>query len=94
MYKLKIFLIAASICYGANTALCWDGRDAYSGIPVEIGKGELVRRGRLINVYDYGTGVYHIMNVESITQNPNGTVTIEVYDHDISEFRELEMEND
>ena len=71
--------------------LGWDGRrDGRIG---EIGKGNLVREGLDIEVYDYEAGEYRDVTVEDIT--PSGSnVQIELYDNETGEYRALEMEDD
>ena len=47
-------------------AYAWDGYDYDSGSFVEIEKGNLVRPGRDIEIYDYGTGEYKDVEVQSM----------------------------
>lgn len=71
-------------------ALAWNGYDYETNSYVEIGPGNLVRPGLDIEIYDYDTGQYHEVNVESI-QDTGYTVDVEVYDYETGEYRVLEM---
>ncbi|UWU14140.1 DUF5334 domain-containing protein [Rhizobium sullae] len=74
------------------SAYAWDGVDAATGNAVEIGKGNLVRSGQTIEIYDSGSGEYRDVDVESITRGA-GSVEVEVYDSEAGEYRTLEMED-
>lgn len=73
-------------------ALAWDGVDSNTGDSVEIGKGNLVRPGQDIEIYDWGSGEYRDVEVQSIQDN-GGSVEVEVYDTESGEYRTLEMED-
>ena len=65
---MKWFCVALlSALLGPGVSSAWDGYDWDSGSDVEIGKGNLVRPGESIEVFDYGTGAYHDVEVQSIT---------------------------
>lgn len=87
----QIFLLALALV--PVPALAWDGYDSTSGGAVEIEKGNLVRTGRDIEVYDHTSGEYRDVEVQSIDQN-GSSVEIEVYDYDSGEYRTFEMEDD
>lgn len=74
-------------------AFAWDGYDYESGSHVEIDDGNLVRQGREIEIYDYGTGEYSDVEVESIRRY-GSSVEVEVYDYDTGEYRTLEMDGE
>lgn len=74
------------------SSFAWDGYDYETGDYIEIGKGNLVRTGREIEIYDYSDGSYKDVEVESIQRNGR-TVEIEVYDNDSGEYRTFEMED-
>ena len=82
---LSVLLLSAS------TAFAWDGYDWEKGSDVEIDKGNLVRPGLEIEIYDHGDGEYRTVEVESI-RNVGSVVEVEVYDSDAGEHRTLEME--
>ena len=90
--KKFAFVVAVIMLMMALPVLAWDGYDYDKGAYVEIGKGNLVRRGETIEVYDYSTGRYHLMDVDAIQRKYGGGVEIEVYDHETGENRTLEME--
>ncbi len=75
-----------------SPAAAWDGVDAQTGASVEIGKGNLVRSGQDIEIYDSGAGEYRDVEVQSI-QRYGGSVEVEVYDSESGEYRTLEMED-
>lgn len=89
MFRTTLFLLFAMNCI---PALAWDGVDTSTGEAVEIGKGNLVRSGRTIEIYDYGSGEYKDVEVESI-QRSGGSVEVEVYDPNTGEYRTLEMDD-
>ena len=85
-----------SICFAclfAAACLAWDGYDWDSGSYVEIGKGNLVRSGRDIEIYDYGDGRYKDVEVQSIRKTYSGKVEVEVYDPQSHKTRTLEMDS-
>lgn len=85
--KKVIFLFLVSLllpCYA------WEGYDYENGTAVSISKGNLVRSGQDIEVYDYDAGEYRNVEVNSINRVGN-TVEVEVYDYGNDEYRILEM---
>ena len=85
MGKFVLFLMVAISCFA------WSGYDLETGECVEIGKGNLVRRGRDIEIYDCKDGKYKIVNVKSISK-VGDSVEIEVYDYEKNKTRIFEME--
>lgn len=77
----------------AAPSFTWDGTDTGTGGSVEIGKGNLVRQGRDIEVYDHEAGGYRDVTVEGIRRSGSG-VEVEVYDSVSGEYRTFEMEAD
>lgn len=69
----------------------WDGYDWDKNTYVEIEKGNLVRRGREIEVYDYSTGQYKHYEVDNIRSRTNH-VDLDVYDSETGEYRQFEMD--
>ena len=57
--KMILTLSAFSIC-----SLSWDGYDYDKGTHIEIGKGNLVRSGNDIEVYDYDSGEYRTFDMD------------------------------
>ncbi len=90
--SLRALLAAAAVFCSVLPAFSWDGVDSSSGADVEIGKGNLVRPGRNIEVYDYGSGEYRDVEVQSIRRY-GGSVEVEVYDNDSGEYRTFEMDD-
>lgn len=74
-----------------SLAGAWDGYDYESGSSVEIEKGNLVRPGNEIEIYDSATGEYRDVEVQSIRSSGSGA-EVEVYDYDTGEYRTLDME--
>lgn len=87
MKRIIFFLLAIM----PITVMAWDGYDYDKGSYVEIEKGNLVRPGQDIEIYDYGSGEYRDVEVESITGSGSGA-EVEVYDYGTGEYRTLEME--
>lgn len=90
MTRLMWFLAAVMI---SSPTLAWDGTDVDSGGTIEIGKGNLVREGLDIEVYDYESGAYRDVTVEDMSRS-GSNVEIEVYDSGSGEYRTFEMEDD
>lgn len=80
-------------CLFVSACLAWDGYDWDSGHYVEIGKGNLVRSGRDIEIYDYADGKYKDVEVQSIRKTYSGKVEVEVYDPQSHKTRTLEMDS-
>lgn len=72
--------------------VAWDGYDYSQRIFVEIDKGNLVREGENIEIYDYDAGEYRNVEVQDIYK-VGGSTRIEVYDYETGEYRELEMDD-
>ncbi|MFP5402525.1 MAG: DUF5334 family protein [Gammaproteobacteria bacterium] len=83
------FLLLSAMSLSAHA---WDGYDWDKGTYVEVEKGNLVREGREIEVYEYGEG-YKRFDVESINQH-GSSVELEVRDSETGELRTFEMEDD
>lgn len=88
----KAILFALALALMASTAFAWEGYDYDKGSHVEIGEGNLVREGETIEIYDYGSGEYKDVEVNSIYDN-GSSVEVEVYDYDSGEYRTLDMDD-
>lgn len=88
---MKKLITAISILAATSCTFAWDGYDTKNDAHVEIEKGNLVRSGRDIEIYDHSQGKYIDVAVESIRANGN-YVEIEVTDHATGQSRTLEME--
>ena len=86
LFLLTILSLIAFPCFA------WDGVDTETGGGVTIEKGNLVRTGRDIEVYDQDTGDYKTMDVQDINDTASG-VEVEVYDTESGEYKTLEMED-
>ncbi|OCR86675.1 hypothetical protein CFT13S00388_07910 [Campylobacter fetus subsp. testudinum] len=84
---MKHFLIF----FIAINASAWSGYDYENQAEVEIEKGNLVRSGRDIEIYDYKDGEYKEVEVQSI-RNKGASVELEIYDYNSREYRTLEMD--
>jgi len=85
----KVLLIAMFFSF---PAMAWDGYDYANGTYVEIDKGNLVREGEDIEIYDYNVGEYRNVEVQDIDRY-GGSTEVEVYDYETGEYRTLEMDN-
>lgn len=84
-------LLGIAIFLAPIASQAWSGYDYESGSYVDIDKGNLVRPGRDIEIYDWETGEYKEVEVQSIRRSGSG-VEVEVYDPDTGEIRTLDME--
>lgn len=84
-------MVFFGITVGAFPALAWDGYDNEKGSYVEIEKGNLVRSGQEIEIYEYSTGEYKDVEVESVRSSGSG-VELEVYDLESGNYRTLDMD--
>ncbi len=90
---MKKIIIAAmcSVLFSPSLLPAWSGYDWESGNDVEIERGNTVRRGNIIEFYDYDDGSYRDAEVTGIYRNGNRT-EVEVYDYEKDEYRTFEME--
>lgn len=87
MKKIAISVLALV----SELCLAWDGYDYQKGQFIEIEKGNLVRSGREIEVFDYSEG-YKTYEVESINSRAFGGAEIEVRDPGTGETRTFDMD--
>ena len=90
---MRISLFLMLLLAVPSISLGWDGYDYDSGNFVEIEKDNLVRSGRDIEIYDYGTGEYHDVHINDIDRY-GSTVELDVYDYNTGKDRTFEMEDD
>lgn len=88
---MKNLLAASLLIVSPLTAQAWGGYDYDSGSFIEIEKGNLVRPGREIEYFDYGSGQYRYGTVESMNRY-GSTVEVEIYDHQGRGHRTFEMD--
>jgi hypothetical protein len=90
---MKLFVVFSAFLVSASLPVfAWDGTNLATGDTVEIDKGNLVRTDEEIEVYDYGSGTYRSVTIESINSY-GGSVELEVYDNDTGEYLILEMDD-
>ncbi|MCQ1839222.1 DUF5334 family protein [Neorhizobium galegae] len=89
----SVSLTLLCLSLSCASALAWDGVDSSTGGNVEIGKGNLVRSGSSIEVYDHNAGGYRNVDVQSIRRY-GSTVKVEVYDNDSGEYRTFDMDSE
>ncbi len=87
-----MLLAMVMVIFWGGVAHAWSGYDQERGADVEIDKGNLVRPGETIEIYDYSDGQYKDVDVEDVRATRYG-VEVEVYDGDAGEYRVLEMED-
>ena len=51
--------------FAATAASAWDGTDTGTGNIIEIEKGQTVRQGHEVEFFDYGSGSYRSLDVDS-----------------------------
>lgn len=90
---MKRIALVFIIVLMSGSAFAWDGYDSESGGDVEIGKGNLVRSGQQIEIYDHNAGEYRDVDVVGI-RDAGGSVEVEVYDGEAGEYRTLDMDKD
>jgi hypothetical protein len=91
MIVQKALAIALAVLGCYDPAVAWDGTNTATGSSVEIERGQLVRSGQTIDVYDSSEG-YKQYEVESIRRS-GGTVEIEATDSASGESATLEMDD-
>ena len=89
---IRLILASAALIATCSAGFSWDGVDSESGAQVEIEKGNVVRSGRDIEVYDYEAGQYHDITVDDINRS-GGSVEIEGYDNTTGEDRSFEFDD-
>jgi Family of unknown function (DUF5334) len=70
-------------------AFDWDGYDLDTEDYIEVENSALVIPGQDIEIYDNSDETYHDVYVISLKWN--GTVVIEVFDHDTRDYRTFKM---
>lgn len=89
---MKLVILFVALTTFTASAHAWDGVNTETGNEVVIEKGNLVRTGRDIEVYDSNSGEYIDMSVESMTRTGN-SVEIELYNSDTGETQTYEFED-
>ena len=90
----KITLLALHFALASTSAFAWSGYDYENNTYVDIDKGNLVRSGSDIEIYDHREGEYRNVRVESIRSSGSRRVEVEVTDQQTGDIRTLEMDRD
>jgi hypothetical protein len=85
MKKILMLVSIVGILYA------WNGYDYDTGEHIEIGEGNLVRSGSVIEYYDDEDGEYKNAEVQSIEDRGN-SVDVEILDENTGEIRTFEMD--
>jgi hypothetical protein len=85
------FITLLFLLFFSSISLAWDGYDYANGTYIEIEKGNNVKAGKDIEIFDYATGQYRDVQVESVRGSGSNT-EVEVFDYTTGEFRTLDME--
>jgi hypothetical protein len=88
----KALIAVFALLATCSLAVAWDGTNTNTGSSVEIDRGQLVRSGETIEVYDSSEGS-KTYDVDSINRS-GGTVEIEATDTATGESTTLEMDGD
>jgi hypothetical protein len=90
--RTRFLFAALTASLVSAEAFAWDGTNTTTGSSVEIERGQLVRSGRTIEVYDSERG-YKEYDVDSIRRYGR-SVEIEATDTETGESATLEMDGD
>lgn len=82
-----LFIALVALSFNAQA---WDGIDE-SGNDIAIEKNNLVRKGKEIEYFNYGTGEYNQGEVQSVRKY-GGRTEVEIYDYNAGEYKTLEMD--
>ena len=90
----QIFLSIIILILPLSAIADWSGYDWNSNSFVDITSGSLVREGKDIEIYDWGTGEYKDVEVETLKCGNSiyKSCEVEVYDWNSGKYRTLEME--
>lgn len=92
MIRGSVLLAVVTASITLTQAFAWDGTNTTTGSSVEIERGQLVRSGRTIEVYDSERG-YKEYDVDSVRRYGR-SVEIEATDTETGESTTLEMDAD
>jgi hypothetical protein len=87
---LAVFL--SILLFVTNPCLAWDGYDYQNDGAIEIGSGNLIREGEIINFYDAKKDQMHSAEV-TLVQNGFTGSRVEVYDINDKKKRTFEMQD-
>ena len=88
-----ICLAAALMIALPLSGFAWDGFDYETGNYIEIDDADIpvIAPGALMQIFDNEDSEYHPVEIIAV-ENASGETGIEVFDHDMNEFRTFEME--
>lgn len=89
---LKNIFAACAMFFFIVPVYSWSGYDWETSSYVDIEKGNTVRRGREVEVYDWGEGEYKTYEVERVRSLGHQT-EVELYDWNTGDTRILDMNN-
>lgn len=89
--KKILALIAIFLNLSPLNAYAWAGYEESTNIAIDIPSGSLVRIGREINIYDFGTNSYHTVEINFMEDIFSGT-RLEVIDLETNKKRIFYME--
>lgn len=85
MNKILAIILFTSVCFG------WSRYDWENHSYVDIEKGNKVRSGSEIEIFDYKDSRYKNVEVLGINRGIGSSTEIEIYDHSDNSYRILEM---
>jgi len=87
----KIFIIFIIFFFSQNPAFAWSGYDYDQKTTIEIGPGNLVREGLIIQFYDVKTDQYRTARVVLLQESSSGT-NLQLEDIETKKIRNIIME--
>ncbi|MDA9817939.1 DUF5334 family protein [Flavobacteriaceae bacterium] len=87
----KIFITIFIFVAFVQNSFAWNGYDWKTGQVIEIGKGNLVRDGSMIEFYDWNDNEFHNARVIYIDDSSQGG-ELKVFDIDMEKDRIFDME--
>lgn len=86
------FLFFILLVSSLSNCLAWEGYDFEEKTRIDIGPGNLVREGMVIQFYDIKTDSYHTAKVLLLEHTSSGSSTVKVEDLDDKKERVFVME--
>lgn len=91
--KKLLIAVATFFLFGASQCYAWNGYDYDNKTEIEIGPGNTVREGLIIQFYDSKIDNFHTAKVLFMDQAPGGT-RIQLQDLDSKKERTFIMQDD
>lgn len=89
---LLVFAIFSFYFLLTKFSLAWSGYDFENKIDIDIGQGNLVREGLIIEFYDAKSDSYHQGKILLLESDPGGTMLL-IKDLDLNLERTFIMQN-